>query len=170
VSGRDIPFREPSPSVRHRWLPDPVGAPLTAGFAYALVVFAIGCALGTIRILLIAPRFGAAIAVLAEAPFILAASWCVSRKCIAQFRVSARVTARILMGSVALGALVSAEMELATVAFGQLPIEYARGLWSLLSRSCNNSLLRAKMPPLTNDGPVLPRQRRSWHHREDSTA
>jgi hypothetical protein len=114
-----------------RWLNHPVSAALAAGFVYALAVFAVGCALGAIRILLIAPRFGAAIAVLAETPFMLVASRWVSLECMTQFRVGAPLTARMLMSSVALGTLVSAEIALAAFAFGRSPIEYVQGLWSL---------------------------------------
>jgi hypothetical protein len=49
-----------------------------AGALYALLVFLIGFILGTIRVLLIAPRLGETIAVLLETPVILGASfgWC----------------------------------------------------------------------------------------------
>jgi hypothetical protein len=54
----------------------------------------------------------------------LGASWWVSWKCIAHFKVSARPGSRILMGLVALGTLTSAEIGLAAWALGQSPIQY----------------------------------------------
>jgi hypothetical protein len=55
-----------------------------AGSLYAIIVFLIGFILGTIRVLLLVPRLGDAIAVIFEAPIMLAASgfdcrWCVDR-------------------------------------------------------------------------------------------
>lgn len=103
---------------------------MRGGLVYALVIFAIGFALGTARVLLVAPRLGATIAVLLEAPFMLVASWRVSRRCIAHFKVSATARRRILMGLVALGTLTSAEIGLAALAFGQSPIGYLLNLES----------------------------------------
>jgi hypothetical protein len=115
----------------HRWLSASITAPVRAGLVYALVVFAVGFALGAIRIWLVAPRFGATIAVLIEAPFMLAASWWVCLKCTARFRVSACVRARLLMGLVAFATLLAAEIGLAAVAFGQSPADYMLRLRSL---------------------------------------
>jgi hypothetical protein len=53
-----------------------------AGALYAIVVFSIGFILGTIRILLLAPRLGETAAVIVEVPIILAASWPVCRWCV----------------------------------------------------------------------------------------
>ena len=46
-----------------------------AGALYAIIVFVIGFILGTIRVLLVAPRLGETTAVIIEAPIMLAASW-----------------------------------------------------------------------------------------------
>ena len=115
----------------HRWLSASITAPARAGLVYALAVFAVGFALGTIRVLLVAPRFGATMAVLTEAPFMLAASWWVCLKCTARFRVSAYVRARLLMGLVAFATLLAAEIGLAAVAFGESPVDYLLRLRSL---------------------------------------
>jgi hypothetical protein len=61
----------------------------------------------------------------------LVASWWVSLKCIAHFRVSASVGARIFMGSVALATLLAQEIGLAAAAFGVSPVGYLLSLFSL---------------------------------------
>jgi hypothetical protein len=53
---------------------------ITAGALYAIIVFVSGFILGTIRVLLIAPRLGETLAVIVEAPLILVASWFVCRR------------------------------------------------------------------------------------------
>jgi len=59
---------------RIRWI-----ACAEAGCVYALSVFAIGFVLGAIRVLVLAPRLGNAVAVALEVPFMLAVSWKLSR-------------------------------------------------------------------------------------------
>jgi hypothetical protein len=49
-----------------------------AGFAYALGVFVFAFAVGTIRVTLVAPLLGKLLAVIIEAPIVLAVSWRVS--------------------------------------------------------------------------------------------
>ena len=48
---------------------------IEAGALYAIIVFVIGFILGTIRVLLLAPRLGETMAVSLEVAFILTASW-----------------------------------------------------------------------------------------------
>jgi hypothetical protein len=107
-----------------------LAASCRGGFAYAVIVFACGCVLGAIRLFLLAPRVGATIAVLAEAPLMLAASWWISRVCIAHFRVPAQLGARIVMGGVAFVTLLLAEFALSTLVFGRLPAAYVSSLVS----------------------------------------
>jgi hypothetical protein len=92
--------------------------------AYAAIVFACGCVLGVIRLLLVTPHTGATIAVLAETPLMLLASWWISHACIARFRVPGGVGARLAMGSVAFVTLLLAELALSTVVFGRQPAAY----------------------------------------------
>jgi hypothetical protein len=73
----------------------------TAGALYAIIVFLIGFILGTIRVLLLAPRLGETTAVLVEAPMILAASWFVCRWWADRLDVTRTVLARSLTGLVA---------------------------------------------------------------------
>ena len=89
-----------------------------AGGLYAIIVFAIGFILGTIRVLLVAPRLGKTAAVVAEAPIMLAASWFVCRWCVDRVEVRCTVPARSLMGSVAFLVLMSLEGALGAV-FGR---------------------------------------------------
>lgn len=95
-----------------------------AGIAYAAVVFALGFAFGTVRVLLLVPRVGATLAVLMEAPLMLAASWWVSRRCTQYFSVEAAAAARIVMGAVAFTVLMTLELALALLVFARTPAEY----------------------------------------------
>lgn len=102
--------------------------PAAAGFVYALLVFAVGSALGTIRVLALVPRAGPTLAVLLETPVMLAASWWVSRTCVARLRVSCAVTARLIMGLAAFVVLMLAEVALARALFGRTLAEYLASL------------------------------------------
>ena len=96
-----------------------------AGALYAIVVFSIGFILGTIRVLLLAPRLGETIAVIVEAPIMLAASWFVCRWCVDRLDVRRTVAARSLMGLVAFMVLMSAEVGLGAVLGRSLPDQLA---------------------------------------------
>jgi hypothetical protein len=80
-----------------------------AGALYAIIVFLIGFILGTIRVLLVAPRLGETTAVIVEVPMMLAASWFVCRWCVVRLDIRRTVPARSLMGLVAFLVLMSAE-------------------------------------------------------------
>jgi len=101
------------------------------GAVYAIIVFLIGFILGTIRVLLLAPRLGETIAVIVEAPVILAASWFVCRWCVDRLDVRRTVSARSLMGLVAFLVLMSVEV----------------GMGALLGRSLADQLAAYKSPP-----------------------
>jgi hypothetical protein len=89
-----------------------------AGALYANIVFLIGLILGTIRVLLLAPRLGETTAVIAEVPMMLAASWFVCRWCVDRLHLRRTVPARSLMGLVTFLLLMSAEVGLGAV-FGR---------------------------------------------------
>ena len=89
-----------------------------AGALYAIVAFSIGFILGTVRVLLLAPRLGETTAVIIEAPIMLAASWFVCRWCVARLNVGPTVPTRSLMGLVAFLVLMLAEVGLGAV-FGR---------------------------------------------------
>jgi small-conductance mechanosensitive channel len=105
--------------------------PATAGFAYAIFTFAVGSALGTVRVLLVVPRMGPTVAVLLEVPVILAASWWISRLCVARFKVSRVVAARLVMGLVAFLVLMLAEVTLSALLFGRSVTGYLASLTTL---------------------------------------
>jgi hypothetical protein len=102
-------------------LPDKTGPFITAfqatkgGALYAIIVFVIGFILGTIRVSLVVPRLGETIAVIMEAPIMLAASWFVCRWCVDRLDVRRSVPARSIMGLVAFLVLMSAEFALGAV-------------------------------------------------------
>jgi len=91
---------------------------LCAGAAYFAVVFAIGFALGTLRVLWTAPALGETLAVLAELPVMLAASWIVAGRVLRAYGLRGPGPA-LVMGAVAFGLLMASEFLLARLAFGQ---------------------------------------------------
>jgi hypothetical protein len=94
-----------------------------AGIAYTLGVFVFAFAIGTIRITLVAPRLGTLLAVILEAPIVLAVSWRVSLWCNRRFEVSRDPRARALQGAVAFSVLMVLELGIAVLAFGE-PLEH----------------------------------------------
>lgn len=132
-----------------------------AGAVYALIVFLIGFALGTIRVLLIVPRLGESAAVLLETPFMLAASWFVCRWCVDWLDVPRRIGPRCLMGGVAFVVLMTAEFVLGRLVLGRSLTEqlagYAStaGVISLVAPGCLRRIsghadLEARAGELTN--------------------
>src|SRR5262249_47410707 len=75
----------------------------------------IGFILGTIRVLLVAPRLGETTAVIVEAPIMLAAISFVCRWCVDKLDVTRTIPARSLMGLIAFLVLMSAEVGLGVV-------------------------------------------------------
>ncbi len=91
---------------------------IRAGALYFVSVFAVGFALGAVRVSILAPRLGDFGAVLVETPFILTASWFLCRLWVRRFSVSPNTGSRILMGVEALALLLIAETLLSYFAFG----------------------------------------------------
>jgi hypothetical protein len=89
-----------------------------AGLAYFGLVFLLGTILGTLRILLVEPRLGAAGSVLLELPFMLAASWFVCGILVRRFAVPPGPGDRLVMGAVAFLLLMAAELALSLYAVG----------------------------------------------------
>ncbi len=92
---------------------------IVAGAAYFAIVFAVGFALGTIRVLGLAPATGETVAVLIEGPFILGASWLACGFVIRRFIIPPDTSSRLIMGAAALGLLLGAETLLGVFGFGQ---------------------------------------------------
>jgi hypothetical protein len=109
---------------------NPLAVSAEAGIAYGLAVFAIGCVLGTVRVLLLAPRVGPTIAVSVEVPIILMASWFLSSVLMKRLGVSAEIGPRILVGAAAFAVLMSMEVGLSVGLFHRSIGEYLAGLRS----------------------------------------
>jgi len=90
-----------------------------AGAAYFLILFLAGFMLGTLRVLVIAPRLGDVLAVLLELPLMLAASWLVCRSLIRRMAVPADSVSRLLMGLTGFVLLMLAEVALSLFGFGR---------------------------------------------------
>jgi len=94
-------------------------------------VFAIGFALGAIRVLLLVPRLGDTVAVLLEAPVILALSWQMSRWSAKKSGLMTDTGGALLMGTISLAVLMSAEFVTAMTCFNRTVAEYFAGFWSV---------------------------------------
>jgi hypothetical protein len=130
--GRDTKHEAELSALRHCLLHSrTVFRATKAGALYAMIVFVIGFILGTIRVLLVAPRLGETTAVIIEAPIMLGASWFGCRWCVDRLDVTRNVHARSGMGSVAFLVLMSAEV----------------GLGAVLGRSLVDQLAAYKSPP-----------------------
>lgn len=95
-----------------------------AACVYASSVFAIGFVLGAMRVLLVAPRVGSVAAVSLEAPFMLAASWKMSRWSARKYGLPANTSAALLMGAIAFAVLMFMEFCTAVLGFGKTVGEY----------------------------------------------
>ncbi|MFD0916428.1 hypothetical protein ACFQ14_08420 [Pseudahrensia aquimaris] len=103
---------------------------LQAGFFYFACVFAVGFALGTLRVLVVAPALGELMAVAVELPFMLLASWVLCRMIVSKAGVPHRVADRLLMGGAAFALLSAAEISLGLFGFGLTLADYFASLVS----------------------------------------
>jgi hypothetical protein len=92
---------------------------LKAGATYFAIVYFFGFMLGTVRVLLLAPRIGEVSAVLLETPIVLAASWIACRWCTGRFVVPHEAGPRLAMGGVAFALLIVGEVGVSMLAFGR---------------------------------------------------
>lgn len=90
-----------------------------AGAVYFALIFAAGFALGTLRVLLIAPRLGETAAVALEIPVMLGLCWLAAGAALARLPVAPRRLPRLAMGGTALALLLAAELGLSLFAFGR---------------------------------------------------
>ena len=95
-----------------------------AGAAYFAIVFVAGFVLGTLRVLLLAPRFGELVAVMIELPLMLAVSWIACGWVLRRFQVPPRIAPRFSMGAIAFALLMLAEITLSVGAFGASMSDY----------------------------------------------
>lgn len=96
-----------------------MNAILKAAFAYFSIVFAVGFALGTLRVIVTAPILGEAWATIVELPVMLAASWIVCKWAMARWRIPPTAPSRLATGGLAFALLISAEIALGVAAFGR---------------------------------------------------
>lgn len=95
-----------------------------AGITYTLGVFAFAFVVGAIRVTLVAPRVGTFVAVVLEAPIVLAVSWQVSLWCTRHFNVGHDSRARVLMGTIAFSVLMLLELGFSVLVFGETVDHY----------------------------------------------
>jgi hypothetical protein len=98
---------------------------LKAGAIYFALMFAIGCVLGSVRVLLVAPRLGEVRAVLLELTVMLGLSWVVVGWLVRRFAVPRKLGARLAMGILAFVLLIAAETVLAAFGFRRTLAEQA---------------------------------------------
>lgn len=91
---------------------------LLAGLIYALMTFAVGFLFGTVRVLFLAPRVGELLAVIAEFPLIIFASYLLARWTIRKTRIPPRPSPRIIMGIAAFATLMVCEIVTSIWLFG----------------------------------------------------
>lgn len=102
-----------------------------AGSIYFTIVFAAGFALGTVRVLLLVPRFGPLTSVLLELPLMLAVSWMACGWVVRRFQVPPRIPPRLAMGAIAFALLMLAEVILSVAVFGSSMSDYLRDLTTM---------------------------------------
>jgi hypothetical protein len=87
-------------------------AAFKAGVLYFVLVFGTGFVLGPIRVLWLAPRVGARVAELVEAPIMLTVIVIVARWLVRRLQVPATVGSRLGMGGIALALVLAADFTL----------------------------------------------------------
>jgi len=92
---------------------------LIAATVYFLALFSLGFVLGTIRVMVVAPRLGDLPATAAEVPIMLAASLFASRWAVRRWQVSSATHARLAMTVWFLGLLLAFETLLGLALFGR---------------------------------------------------
>lgn len=91
---------------------------IKAGFGYFAGIFLLGFVLGTARVLLLMPYLGPFNAVLLETPVMLAASWYLCRYCLRRWPLPGHARSAALMGGLAFGLLMGAELLLSLLLMG----------------------------------------------------
>jgi hypothetical protein len=96
---------------------------LKAGIAYFMIVFAAGFALGTLRVLALAPHLGSFLATVIELPVMLAVSWFACRWIVGKLSVPRKPILRLVMGGFAFSLLIAGELALGIVVFWRTPFQ-----------------------------------------------
>ncbi len=92
-----------------------------AAARYSALVFGIGFVLGTVRVLLVAPRLGERMAELIEAPIMVFVSWLVARWLTRRYTGTRRPVSSLAVGALALAFLLMLEVAVGSVLFGLSP-------------------------------------------------
>jgi len=98
-----------------------------AGLAYWAVIFALGFALGTLRVVWLAPLVGVLPATALELPVMLTASWLAAGRLVRGCGIVQGAEA-LAMGLLAFVLLMAAEAALAALLAGQRPAQWLAGL------------------------------------------
>ena len=92
-----------------------------AAARYSALVFGIGFALGTVRVLLVVPRLGERTVELIEAPLMVFVSWLVARWLTRRYTGIRRPVSSFAVGALALAFLLMLEVAVGTIFFGLSP-------------------------------------------------
>ena len=92
---------------------------LTAATAYFLALFALGFILGTVRVMIMVPRFGVLASTIAEVPFMITAGYFICRWAIHNWHVSRASAFRWAMAIWFLVMLIAFETLLGVLLFGR---------------------------------------------------
>ena len=101
-----------------------------SGIYYFALIFGLGFALGTLRVLWLVPMISETNAALAEQPIMLAASWFAARWLVRRYGL-VELRARAMMGIVAFALLMLAEVALASALFGEAPADWFRSIFAM---------------------------------------
>lgn len=101
-----------------------MAAAIRGGILYFALVFVIGFGFGVVRQMLVIPRIGELAAVLLEVPLLLALAWPICRRVVRRCAVPPALPGRAVMGLVAFGLLMLAELLLAVTLAGQSPAQH----------------------------------------------
>lgn len=126
---------------------------LIAGTVYFLTLFSLGFALGTIRVMVVAPRVGQFAATCAEVPVMLAAAFFVCRWAVRRWQVPLTMAIRWAMALWFLALLLSFEMLLGASLFGRTVAEQ----WATLATPAgalglSAQILTALLPVVVGKG------------------
>ena len=92
---------------------------IIAATIYFLILFALGFVLGTIRVLIVAPRFGALVATAAEVPVMLTVALVACRWAVRRWQVPNAIAIRLAMAWWFLALLLVFEAVLGVTLFGR---------------------------------------------------
>jgi hypothetical protein len=102
--------------------------PVRAGFTMGVLLFGVGFALGTIRVLLVAPVTGTFWATALEVPVMLAAAWVLAGRLCWWLDVPPALSARLAMGVTGFAVLMGLEWLMAMAGMNQTPAQIWQGM------------------------------------------